>query len=118
MVVEENDDIYERLLEPTKPAMKKSPEKKTVRNEMIFKLGTPGSVLGLHAMNGVVQKPWAKSEQRSEKQNAASSSKRSLRSGRKAASNTGRNKAWAPNGIKKDKSPTKRTIANKTINLK
>jgi len=75
-------------------------------------LGTPTSVLGIHAKNAYTKKPLTRDERielRTNKQGT-----RHLRSNRKIAK-VPRNKDLAPNGIKKS-TPDKRTALN-TINF-
>ena len=109
-IEEEDDDlILKALLEPTDEQTVKELGKQNKVEDL--RLGTPGSVLGIHSKNALAKQPKNRQE-RVEMRNEALGI-RKLRS-RKENIIPGRNKDLAPNGIKK--TPTKK--ANKTINLR
>ena len=101
--------ILKALLEPTDEQTVKELGKQSKVEDL--RLGTPGSVLGIHWKNALAKQPKNRQE-RVEMRNEALGIKK-LRS-RKENIIPGRNKDLAPNGIKK--TPTKK--ANKTINLR
>jgi hypothetical protein len=72
-------------------------------------LGTPTSVLGIHAKNAYTKKPLTREERIEQRVNKQGT--RHLRSNRKPAKVQQRNRDLAPNGIKKS-TPVKRTSSN------